>query len=102
MNEKARVLLFINGQVQGVFFRFMAKEEAEKLGLTGRVQNKPDGSVEILAEGDKDKLEELIAWCQKGPEHAKVENADATWQDYSGEFDGFNITKYEKLRKYES
>jgi len=91
MSEKARISMLINGQVQGVFFRLKTKEEADKLGLTGWVKNNSDGSVECLAQGDKDKLVQLIDWCKKGPEAAKVENVEVKWQTYSGEFHGFKI-----------
>jgi acylphosphatase len=91
MNEKARVLLLINGRVQGVFFRLKTREEAYKLGLTGWVKNNGNGTVEALAEGDKDKLEELINWCKKGPEHAQVDGVDIKWQDFIGEFKSFEI-----------
>jgi len=52
MPEKAGVLLIINGQVQGVFFRLRVKEEADKLGATGWIKNNSDGSVECLVEGE--------------------------------------------------
>ena len=91
MTKKARVSLLINGQVQGVFFRLKAKEEADKLGLTGWVKNNGNGTVECLAEGDKDKLEQFIDWCQQGPEAAQVEKVEVEWQSYGGEFSGFKI-----------
>ena len=91
MSEKARVSIIINGQVQGVFFRYKTQQEAQKLGLTGWVRNNGDGSVEILAEGTEDKLEELINWCKAGPRSAKVENIEVKWQTYSGEFNDFII-----------
>ena len=52
----------IYGQVQGVFFRSYAKEVADRLGLVGWVKNNPDGSVETVAEGSKEKLEEFVKW----------------------------------------
>jgi acylphosphatase len=66
----------IAGRVQGVFYRQSTLEEATKLGLKGTVQNLPDGSVEIHAEGDEKKLEELILWCKEGPQHADVNNVE--------------------------
>ena len=56
----------------------------ERLGLTGWVKNCSDGSVEIHAEGDKAKLEELIAWCRKGPALASVSNIDESWVESEG------------------
>lgn len=91
MSENARVSLLISGRVQGVFFRLKTKEDAGKLGLTGWVKNNGDGSVEILAEGDKDKLEELIDWCKKGPQHAQVNKVAVYWRQFTGEFKDFKI-----------
>jgi len=91
MSEKARVSIIINGQVQGVFFRYKTQQEANNLGLTGWVKNNGDGSVEVLAEGDKDKLEELISWCKAGPRSARVENVEVNRAPYRGEFEGFEI-----------
>lgn len=91
MSEKARIFMIIKGRVQGVFFRYKTQQEAQKLGLNGWVKNNGDGSVEILAEGDKDKLEELIEWCKEGPRSAQVEKVEVKWQKYVGEFEGFEI-----------
>jgi acylphosphatase len=91
MSEKAAINLMINGRVQGVFFRLKTKEEADKLGLTGWVKNNGDGSVEGVAEGDKDKLEQLIDWCKKGPQHAKVDSVTVNWQPFIGGFKSFEI-----------
>ncbi len=68
------VHLLITGLVQGVFFRAQAKEEADKLGLTGFVKNLDDGGVEIFAEGPEEKLKQLEQWCWRGPPRAKVTN----------------------------
>ena len=91
MSEKARISIIISGRVQGVFFRYKTKHEAEKLGLTGWVRNNGDGSVEILAEGDKDKLEELVKWCKEGPRSAQVKNVEVKWLLYLEEFKKFII-----------
>jgi len=91
MSEKARIFMIIKGRVQGVFFRYKTQQEAQKLGLNGWVKNNGDGSVEILAEGDKDKLEELIEWCKEGPRSAQVEKVEVKWQKYVGEVEGFEI-----------
>lgn len=68
--------LKIYGQVQGVFFRVSAKEEAEKLGIKGFAKNVEDGTVYIEAEGEKEKLDEFIRWCHNGPEAANVEKVE--------------------------
>ena len=65
--------IIIKGKVQGVFFRVSAKEKADELGITGEVRNLPDGRVEVVACGDEARVQQLIAWCHKGPPRAKVE-----------------------------
>ena len=81
----------VSGLVQGVFFRKSTKTEAEKLGLAGWVRNESDGSVEIMAAGDKAKLEELISWCKKGPPLAKVENVELDWLKEVEDFEEFSV-----------
>ena len=62
----------MNGVVQGVGYRWSTVRAAEPLGLRGWVQNLPDGSVEILAEGPPDALDALERWAHAGPPHARV------------------------------
>jgi acylphosphatase len=93
MEEKERVHLFVSGKVQGVFFRLNAKKKAEELGISGWVRNLSDGKVEILAEGVKEKIEELIKWAQKGPLFAKVDGLEIERQDFKEEFDSFKIKR---------
>lgn len=92
MGELARAHIFVSGIVQGVFFRANTQEQAERRGLKGFVKNLPDGRVEIAAEGDKDKIEDLIKWCHKGPPSARVEDVNVEWQIYKGDFKSFRIT----------
>ncbi|MDO8577114.1 MAG: acylphosphatase [Candidatus Daviesbacteria bacterium] len=63
----------IYGLVQGVFFRASAKEQADKLKLTGFAKNMPDGSVYIEAEGEENNLDKFVKWCNSGPMMARVE-----------------------------
>ena len=91
--EKTRVRLKIAGRVQGVYFRASAVQQAQSLRLTGWVMNCPDGSVEAVAEGAKQKLEELIAWCHQGPDGARVTQVDVHWETPENKFYGFNIRR---------
>jgi acylphosphatase len=91
--DNARVHLRIYGQVQGVFFRASTEAEARRLGLTGWVRNRPDGSVEVVAEGPKAKLEELLAWCRHGPPRAQVDRVEVEWGEAGGEFSGFRTSR---------
>ena len=84
MSDTAAVHLIVQGRVQGVFYRAKTQKTAEALGLTGWVRNCDDGSVEIHAEGNKAKLEELIEWCRKGPALASVSKMDLNWVESKG------------------
>ena len=88
---KTRCHIFISGRVQGVFFRYYTQERAKSLGLTGWVRNLPDGKVEAVFEGEKEKIEKIIEWMRKGPPLAKVEKVEIDWEDFKGEFEVFEI-----------
>ncbi|MDI6844788.1 MAG: acylphosphatase [Candidatus Saccharicenans sp.] len=88
---KARFHAFISGRVQGVAFRFFAQHVASTLGITGWVRNLYDGRVEVMAEGEKDKLELFLEELKKGPRLARVDRVDCLWEDYRGEFSDFSI-----------
>ena len=92
MENKIRAHAIITGKVQGVFFRVETKHAAEGFGVSGWVRNKMDGSVEAVIEGEKADVKAMLAWCQTGPPHARVSNADITWQGYTGEFETFDVT----------
>ena len=86
-----QVHLIVRGMVQGVFFRASAQREARRLGLSGWVKNRGDGAVEIVAEGEEDDVKDLLAWTQRGPSTARVEQVDTRWRSYTGEFSEFKI-----------
>ena len=92
MDAHERLELRLSGRVQGVGFRWHAREEALRLGLAGRVRNRPDGSVHLVAEGGRPALEALLAWARQGPARARVESCEAAWAAATGEFDGFEVT----------
>ena len=81
----------IHGLVQGVYFRASMREEAERLGARGWVRNLPDGGVQARIEGEKKKVEQLIAWCHKGPPGARVTTVDISWEPHTGEYKSFDI-----------
>jgi acylphosphatase len=76
--------------VQGVFYRSWAEQTARRLGLKGWVSNLPDGRVEAVFEGDKERVERMVGMCRKGPPHAKVEKVEARKEQASG-FTGFEV-----------
>lgn len=68
------VLIWVYGSVQGVGFRYSTQREALQLGLTGYARNLDDGGVEVLACGEPDQVEKLIAWLKAGgPRSARVD-----------------------------
>lgn len=91
MNIQAHV--FIKGWVQGVAFRYWARNEASKLGLTGWVRNLEDGRVEAVFEGEKEKVEEMIEKCKEGPYLSRVEEVKVKWEKASGVFSDFEVRK---------
>ncbi|MCK5191128.1 MAG: acylphosphatase [Methylococcales bacterium] len=64
--------IIVSGRVQGVYFRAFTQNRAVKQGVTGFVRNKDDGTVEIVASANQDKLDQFVNWCNKGPLMAKV------------------------------
>ncbi len=92
MADLASVRVIVYGYVQGVFFRAFTSRRATELGLTGYVRNLPDGeSVEVVAEGERRQLEQLISYLKVGPPAAKVERVVTNWSEYSGGYSGFSI-----------
>ena len=82
--------ILISGAVQGVFFRAHAKRVAGELGLAGYVQNLPDGSVYLEAEGEPKALEKLVKWCKEGPDSAEVSRVEIK-EDKAVNFADFKI-----------
>ena len=70
--------IVVSGRVQGVFYRDTCRREANRLDIAGSAQNLPDGTVEVIAEGEPDAIDELIAWCKKGPAQADVDSVDVS------------------------
>ncbi len=91
MAEYARLRAIVHGYVQGVGFRYFVVRQANALGLTGYVRNRWDGSVEVLAEGPRPALEDLLALLRRGPSEAEVERVDFSWEAYSGQFGRFDL-----------
>jgi acylphosphatase len=88
---KKRRRLIVEGCVQGVFFRASTQEKAEELQVAGWVRNRWDGTVEILAEGEENRVAELVRWCHAGPPGARVSHVQVEEEPYRGEFEAFRI-----------
>ena len=83
--------IIISGRVQGVFYRASCQEVAESYGLKGWAKNLPSGEVEVIAQGEKEKIEKLISWCKKGSPGAKVSDLKVEWQEIKEHFNNFGI-----------
>ncbi|WP_187262158.1 acylphosphatase [Pontibacter beigongshangensis] len=75
-NHTSHIALRVHGKVQGVFFRASTRDKARELSLTGFVQNEPDGTVYIEAQGTPEALKQLEQWAHKGPSRARVDQVE--------------------------
>ncbi len=81
----------ITGRVQMVMFRDFSQRKARRLGLVGTVQNMPNGSVSVVAEGKREDLEKFLVLLHKGSILSRVENVNVVWGVATGEFTDFKI-----------
>jgi acylphosphatase len=93
MNDKEykRLHAQVTGRVQGVGFRYFVMGEAGNLRLTGWVRNRLDESVEVIAEGEKEKLVHLVNALNQGPRSSYVQEVKEFWSEPTGEFTGFSV-----------
>lgn len=89
--ERSAVHLVVVGRVQGVAFRARAVLEATRLGLSGWVRNRMDGSVEAHAEGEPESVEAFVAWCHRGPSMARVDEVRVSKVPPTGLDRGFDV-----------
>lgn len=90
-NDQVRLHAIVYGRVQGVGFRDATRRRARDLGLVGWVRNESDGTVETVAEGDRETLERFLAFLNRGPSSAQVRRVDAEWSDASSRFGDFSV-----------
>lgn len=81
----------VYGLVQGVGFRYFVYRKAKELGLVGFAKNLFDGSVLVIAEGEKEKLEKLYNYLKIGPAYARVDKVEIEYTSPTGTFNGFFI-----------
>lgn len=86
-----RLTARIEGRVQGVGFRAFTSRQGQRLRLTGSVRNLADGSVELVAEGSEERLQELLTQVRRGPSGAVVTGVEASWAEASGDLKPFGI-----------
>ncbi len=89
MHERLEVI--ISGRVQVVMYRDFAQRKARGLKITGEVQNLRDGTVRVVAEGPRDRLELYLEKLWKGPLLARVEHVEPEWEPANGAYKGFSI-----------
>jgi acylphosphatase len=86
-----RLHAVVRGDVQGVGFRYFVQRKARQLELHGWVRNNDDGTVELVAEGDRSALEQLKQAVEDGPRAARVDRVDAQWSSATGNLRAFDL-----------
>lgn len=83
--------IVVRGRVQGVGFRYSTVNRATELGVLGWVRNRGDGSVEIVAQGDRPAVDALLDWCHRGPTSARVDRVTANAEPATEVYDSFEV-----------
>jgi acylphosphatase len=91
---KAGAKIIVQGTVQGVFFRQFVKEHADNLGLRGFVRNLTNGDLEIVVEGEKDRIERLVNLIKKGAPHSQIRNVQLEERKWTGDMLDFKILRF--------
>ncbi|BBX03381.1 acylphosphatase [Mycolicibacterium moriokaense] len=91
MQELAEVRLtaWVHGHVQGVGFRWWTRSRALELGLTGYASNRPDGRVQVVAQGPRRDCEKLLELLQSGKAPGRVDKVIADWSEVGETLSGF-------------
>ena len=89
LTSLTRLHATIEGRVQGVSYRYFVTEQAQRLALKGWVRNRHNGNVEVMAEGYRHSLEQLLIFLYQGPPMARVTNVETEWLPATGEFTSF-------------
>lgn len=88
---KTRYRLYLSGEVQGVGFRGFVERVASRFGLKGWTKNLEDGGVEVVLEGEEGDLKETVKILGRGSPFSRIEKLEVKEEDYTGEFDSFEI-----------
>ena len=86
-----RIHIFVTGRVQGVFFRQSTRVMAIKNNVNGWVHNLDDGRVEIIAEGEKQNIGNLVNWCKTGPANSRVDEFELSEENVTDDFENFEV-----------
>ena len=87
---KKSVRLYINGTVQGVFYRDFIKQNAEKLDIRGFVRNLEDGRVEVFLEGSIENVDKMTEICKTGPKHSQIRSVEVKEEKFQ-DFKTFKV-----------
>jgi acylphosphatase len=91
MPDIVRLQARVHGFVQGVSFRYYTLRQAQTLGLDGYVRNCWDGTVEVVAEGEREAVNKLLSWLRTGPAYAEVKTVDCAWEEPRGDLKQFEV-----------
>lgn len=89
--ELIRAEFKISGHVQGVGFRYFVYQTAQRLGIKGQARNIYDGTVEVIAEGEKASIDRLAEYLRQGPSRSRVDSCKVNYTEYKGDLNGFGI-----------
>lgn len=76
--------VIVHGRVQGVGFRYSVARQAQSRSVAGSAANRPDGTVEVVLEGEPEAVESLVRWCEQGPRGAVVDRVDVSEEQPEG------------------
>ena len=91
METQSRLHAIVHGYVQGVGFRAFVAREGRRLGVAGWGENRADGAVEVVAEGERAAVEELLRSLKRGPNEAEVQRVEERWEAAEGTLSGFQV-----------
>ena len=89
--DKETNKIVVQGRVQGVAFRYCARNEAKKLSISGYARNMPNGTVELVAQGEADNVALFFDWCKHGPSAARVDSYLKETVTSPKDYQGFDI-----------
>ncbi|MGD9899538.1 MAG: acylphosphatase [Calditrichaceae bacterium] len=88
---KIAMRVFVKGRVQGIGYRWFARENADELNVTGYVRNLPNGEVEVFVEGEQAKIIDYLSRLRKGPSMAVVTDLEINQYPYENRFKKFKV-----------
>ena len=90
-DENLRLIAVVEGRVQGVGFRAFVQRQAADLGVSGWVRNRWEGTVEVVAEGERQQLERLLQALHLGPRTSNITRVKSLWEQPTGQYNNFRV-----------